>query len=64
MASKETNIRDVSEGGALAIVLVGILNFYQPELMHSMTGMESALTVLITAFFAYLKEPKGRNECG
>lgn len=51
----KTTVKDVGIGGAFACLIVGVLGFYQPDLMNSVVGAESALTVILTAGFAYLK---------
>ncbi len=58
MGSKQTNLKDLSLGGAIAVLICGVIGYYEPELLDAIPGAEAALTVIITATFAYLKEPK------
>lgn len=54
-----TTVKDVSIGGALAMLFLWLLSYYCPDLAASLpAGGEAAIGLLITTSFAYLKEPK------
>lgn len=53
----KTNIKDLSIGGAIAVLICGLIGYYEPDLLTAIPAAESALTVIITGLFTYLKEP-------
>lgn len=55
----QTSVRDVSIGGALAMLTVWLLSFYCPDLAASLPpGGEAAIALVITTSFSYYKEPR------
>ena len=55
----QTTVRDVSIGGALAMLAVWLLSYYCPELAASLpAGGEAGIALLISSTFAYFKEPR------
>lgn len=53
-----TTVKDVSIGGALAMLFLWLLSYYCPDLAASLpAGGEAAIGLLITSVFAYIKEP-------
>lgn len=55
----QTTVRDVSIGGALAMLLIWLLSYYCPDLAASLpAGGEAAIALLISSAFAYIKEPR------
>lgn len=55
----QTTVRDVSIGGALAMLLIWLLSYYCPDLAASLpAGGEAAIALLITSGFAYFKDPR------
>lgn len=59
-----TTVKDVSIGGALAVITLWLVGFFCPELVASLpAGGEAAISLLFTSLFAYFKEPaKARNK--
>lgn len=54
-----TTVKDVSIGGALAMLFLWLLSYYCPDLAASLpAGGEAAIGLLITTAFAYFKEPQ------
>jgi len=57
--SNKTTVKDMGLGGALALIILWILGFYQPELVSSLPiGGEAAIALVIAAIFSYFKESK------
>ena len=57
--SNKTTVTDLSIGGAVAVIFMWVLGYYQSGLMEALpTGGEAALGVVITGIFTYFKEAK------
>jgi hypothetical protein len=57
--SNQTTVRDVSIGGALAMLVIWLLSYYCPDLAASLpAGGEAGIALLISSTFAYFKEPR------
>jgi hypothetical protein len=55
----QTTVRDMSIGGALAMLVIWLLSYYCPDLAASLpAGGEAGIALLISSAFAYVKEPR------
>jgi hypothetical protein len=55
----QTTVTDVSLGGAVALLVLWVLGYFQPEFVETLpTGGEAAIALVITALFSYIKEPR------
>lgn len=55
----KTSVKDMSIGGALALVLLGALSYFDPDGAKNLPiGVEYAFGMILTTIFAYFKDPE------